>query len=54
MVAAPFVVWSSLMEGARAAKGTVLIIDVFRGFTTAAVAFSRGARESYTRKLVMA
>ena len=34
---------SSLLEGARTAEGTVVIIDVFRAFTTAAVAFSRGA-----------
>ena len=32
----------SLVEGARRAEGTVVIIDVFRAFTTAAVAFSRG------------
>ena len=34
---------ASLIEGAREAEGTVVIIDVFRAFTTAAVAFSRGA-----------
>lgn len=34
----------SLLEGARRARGTVVIVDVFRAFTTAAVAFSRGAR----------
>lgn len=33
----------SLLEGARRAQGTVVIVDVFRAFTTAAVAFSRGA-----------
>ena len=33
----------SLIEGASRAKGTVVIVDVFRAFTTAAVAFSRGA-----------
>ena len=33
----------SLLEGARQAEGTVVIIDVYRAFTTAAVAFSRGA-----------
>ncbi len=33
----------SLVEGARRATGTVVVIDVFRAFTTAAVAFSRGA-----------
>jgi 2-phosphosulfolactate phosphatase len=35
---------TSLIEGAAAATGTVVIIDVFRAFTAAAVAFSRGAR----------
>ena len=35
----------SLISGAREARGTAIIIDVFRAFTTAAVAFSRGARE---------
>jgi len=33
----------SLAGGARRAEGTVVIIDVFRAFTTAAVALSRGA-----------
>ena len=33
----------SLREGAERAEGTVVIIDVFRAFTTAAVAFQRGA-----------
>ena len=33
----------SLLEGARRARGVVVIVDVFRAFTTAAVAFSRGA-----------
>ena len=33
----------SLLRGAQEAEGTVIIIDVFRVFTTAAVAFSRGA-----------
>ena len=32
----------SLIEGARRAEGTVVVIDVFRAFTTAAVAFGRG------------
>ena len=32
----------SLVDGARRAQGTVLIIDVFRAFTTAAVALDRG------------
>jgi len=34
----------SLVEGARRSRGTVVVIDVFRAFTTAAVALSRGAR----------
>lgn len=33
----------SLIEGAARASGTVAIIDVFRAFTTAAVAFANGA-----------
>ena len=33
----------SLLEGARAAEGTTVIIDVFRAYTTAALAFARGA-----------
>lgn len=33
----------SLLRGAQEAVGTTIIIDVFRAFTTAAVAFSRGA-----------
>lgn len=33
----------SLMEGARQATGTVVIIDVYRAFTAAAVAFQAGA-----------
>lgn len=33
----------SLVRGAREAEGTVIIIDVFRAFTTAAIAFDRGA-----------
>ncbi len=33
----------SLIEGAKRARGTVVIVDVFRAFTTAAVAFARGA-----------
>lgn len=32
----------SLLEGARRAEGTVIIVDVFRAFTTAPVAFTRG------------
>ena len=35
---------ASLVDGAVSAAGTVVIIDVFRAFTTAAIAFSRGAR----------
>jgi len=35
----------SLLEGAARATGSVVIIDVFRAFTTAAVALSRGATE---------
>jgi 2-phosphosulfolactate phosphatase len=34
---------SSLIDGARQATGVVAIIDVFRAFTTAAVAFANGA-----------
>jgi 2-phosphosulfolactate phosphatase len=33
----------SLLEGARRAAGTVVIIDVYRAFTTAAVALQHGA-----------
>jgi 2-phosphosulfolactate phosphatase len=33
----------SLIDGARRARGTVVIVDVFRAFTTAAVALARGA-----------
>ena len=35
----------SLISGAQEARGTAVIIDVYRAFTTAAVAFSRGARQ---------
>lgn len=35
----------SLYKGAQEARGTVVIIDVFRAFTTAAVAFSKGAEK---------
>ncbi len=35
----------SLLRDAREAQGTAIIIDVFRAFTTAAVAFSRGAEK---------
>lgn len=37
------IVIDSLIDGARRATGTVVVIDVFRAFTTAAVLFSRGA-----------
>ena len=33
----------SLISGARTAEGVAVIVDVLRCFTTAAVAFSRGA-----------
>ena len=39
------VVIDSLLEGARRARGIVIIIDVLRAYTTAAVAFSRGAEK---------
>lgn len=35
----------SLVQEAREAAGTVIIIDVFRAFTTAAIAFSNGATQ---------
>lgn len=35
----------SLLRGAQEAEGTTIIIDVFRAFTTAAVAFERGAEQ---------
>jgi 2-phosphosulfolactate phosphatase len=35
----------SLVEGASRARGTVVVIDVYRAFTTAAVAFDRGAKK---------
>jgi 2-phosphosulfolactate phosphatase len=34
---------NSLLKGARRAEGTVVIIDVYRAFTVAALAFARGA-----------
>lgn len=37
------IVLDSLLEGARRATGTVVIVDVFRAYTVAAVALSRGA-----------
>lgn len=39
------VVLDSLIEGAQRARGTVVVIDVFRAFTTEAIAFSRGAEK---------
>jgi 2-phosphosulfolactate phosphatase len=36
---------ASLLQGAREAAGTTIIIDVFRAFTSAAVAFDRGAAQ---------
>ena len=35
----------SLVRDAREAAGTVIVIDVFRAFTTAAIAFANGARD---------
>lgn len=35
----------SLLSGARKAEGTAIVIDVYRAFTTAAVAFNRGATQ---------
>ncbi|MSQ07402.1 MAG: 2-phosphosulfolactate phosphatase [Dehalococcoidia bacterium] len=35
----------SLVRDAKEARGTVVVTDVFRAFTTAAIAFHRGARE---------
>lgn len=35
----------SLVRDAREAQGTVIIIDVFRAFTTAAIAFENGAKK---------
>jgi len=35
----------SLLRGAQEAEGTTIIIDVFRAFTTAAIAFSRGVEK---------
>ena len=36
----------SLIRGAQESHGIVVIIDVFRCFTTEAVAFDRGAEKS--------
>ncbi len=35
----------SLLEGAHEAEGTVIIVDVFRAFTTASLALSRGIQK---------
>ena len=35
----------SLVRDAREAEGTVIVIDVFRAFTTAAIAFANGATQ---------
>ena len=35
----------SLTRGAVAAQGTVIVVDVFRAFTTAALAFDLGASQ---------
>ena len=35
----------SLLEGAQQAEGTTIIIDVYRAYTTAAVAFERGVEK---------
>lgn len=42
----------SLLCGARVAQGCVIIIDVFRAFTTAAIAFERGASQIYLAETV--
>jgi 2-phosphosulfolactate phosphatase len=39
------IIIDSLIAGAQRARGTVIIIDVFRAFTTEAIAFSRGAEK---------
>ena len=36
---------ASLLDGARAAEGVVIIVDVFRAYTTAAVALSKGVEK---------
>lgn len=41
----PTVRISSLIDGARSARGAVVVVDVFRAFTTTAVALARGAKE---------
>mgnify|MGYP001183059240 CR=1 FL=1 len=37
------IIIDSLLSGAQGARGTTIIIDVYRAYTTAALAFSRGA-----------
>ena len=39
------IVIDSLLEGARRARGVVIIVDVLRAYTTAAVALARGAQK---------
>ena len=39
------IILDSLLEGARRAAGTVIIVDVLRAYTVAAVALSRGAEK---------
>lgn len=39
----PVIVHASGLQGAEAARGTVVVIDVLRAFTVSAVAFARGA-----------
>ena len=36
---------ASLLEGAQAAEGVVVIIDVYRAFTTEAIAFQKGVEK---------
>ncbi len=36
---------NSLIQGAEEAKGVVIVIDVFRAFTTAAIAFTKGVEK---------
>ena len=36
---------NSLIQGAQEAKGVAIVIDVFRAFTTAAIAFTKGAEK---------
>ena len=38
------IVIDSLLEGARRARGVVVVVDVFRAYTTAAAALARGRR----------